>query len=179
MAGGKRKPRLPADQIAAGIAYFGELGFEVEHFGSQWSLLRIAQLIEADLNRISGTHGVSIADFHLLSALMMEGQGNLRATDLAHALNVTNAALSGRVRRLADKGLLHRSRERADRRSAPLAITPHGVELVRSVAADLERHGMFLQLFRKMKASDRTSLHRLLGDIHAAVNRHFNPTTRA
>ena len=178
MAGGKRKPRLPADQVAAGIAYFGALGFEVEHFGSQWSLLRIAQLIEADLNRICAPHGISIADFHLLSALMMERGEPLRATDLAHALNVSNAALTGRVRRLAEKALIERDHEGGDRRAALLALTPEGHELVRAAAADLEREGLFLQCFRAMAAADRAELHRLLGDIHTAINRHFVPTSR-
>ena len=160
------------------MSFYAALGLEVGHFGPLWHLLKIAQLAETDLNRISGLHGLSIADFHLLGALMMEGDRPLRATDLAGALNVSNAALTGRIRKLADRDLVARGAERGDRRAARLSLTPHGRDKVRAVATALERDGLFLHYYRRLAPADQAVLGRVLGDLHTLIERHFVPAPR-
>ncbi|WP_239806853.1 hypothetical protein [Croceicoccus hydrothermalis] len=65
--------RGPRGQVDKGSAYFGALGMEVAHFAPLWHLLKISQLLETELNRICARYQLSMADFHLLCALMMEG----------------------------------------------------------------------------------------------------------
>ena len=161
------------------MSFFAAHGLDVRHFGPMWHLLKVAQLVETDLNRISSSHGLSIADFHLLSALMMEGGSPLRATDLALALNVSNAVLTGRVRKLANDGLVIRQAEKTDRRAAMLHLTPQGADKVKAISVAIEREGQFIRIFRRLEDSDRVLLGRILGELHTLMDRHFLPSSRS
>lgn len=172
------KPVRPVDQLAAGKAYFGRLGLDVSHFGAIWHLYKVGQLMGIDLNQISRGHGLSIADFHLLSALMMNDPVPMRATDLASALNVSNAALSGRVARLAKRGLLTCTESAADRRTKMLLHTNEGAEKVRSIGSDLERAGRFVHHYRQLPQADREALERIIAELHTMMDRDFLPVTR-
>ncbi len=171
-------PRRPLEQLAAGSAFFAGLDFDVRHFGAMWHTLQVGQLLLAELNRIAATHGVNIADFFLLGALMIEGDAPLRASDLALALGVTNAALSGRVDRLAAADLLTREASASDRRAALLRITEAGADKVRAVGLALERDGTFAAQVRAMPEADRAALTRIMGDLHAQMERDFLPVKR-
>ncbi len=170
--------RGPIGQVEKGSAYFGTLGLEVDHFAPLWHLLKIAQLLETELNRLSARHGLSIADFHLLCALMMEGEDAVRATDLAHALNVSDAALSGRLRRMVAMELVDRHADPDDRRSHRLIVTETGVEAVQGIARAIEQDASFISWFRRLQQEDREQLAALLGDFHTFLNRDFLPVNR-
>lgn len=172
------KPVRPADQLAAGKAYFSERGLDVSHFGAIWHLLKVGQLMGTDLNQISRRHGLSIADFHLLSALMMNDPVPVRATDLASALNVSNAALSGRVRRLAERGLLTCTESGTDRRTKLLLHASEGAEIVHRIGSDLEQVGRFVHHYRQLPLADREELERIIGQLHTMMDRDFLPVTR-
>lgn len=172
------KPARPVDQLAAGKAYFAELGLDVSHFGAIWHLFKVGQLMGIDLNQISREHGLSIADFHLLSALMMNDPVPMRATDLASALNVSNAALSGRVARLAERGLLTCTPSAADRRTKMLLHTGKGAEKVRCIGSDLEHAGRFVHHYRQLPQADREALERIIARLHTMMDRDFLPVTR-
>ena len=131
-----------------------------------------------DLNRISGLHGLSIADFHLLSALMMSAPSPMRATDLAHALNVSNAALSGRIARLARNGLLTSPTDPSDQRAKQLLPTQLGKEKVLAIGVDLEEIGQFVRRYRQLPEADRVELDRIMGNLHMLLDRDFEPSPR-
>lgn len=172
------KPVRPVDQLAAGKAFFAGLGLDVGHFGAVWHIFKVGQLMATDLNRVSGMHGLSIADFHLLGALMMRDPAPMRATDLAHALNVSNAALSVRVRKLADQGLLTAATPESDRRNRLLTLTAPGVEKVRAIGRDLEDAGRFVQHYRHLPEADRVALDRIMATLHTLLDRDFLPAPR-
>lgn len=174
---GSDKPG-PVGQVAKGSAYFGTLGLEVDHFAPLWHLLKIAQLLETELNRISGRCGLSIADFHLLCALMMEEEATMRATDLALALNVSDAALSTRVRRLVAMKFAERRNDPDDQRAQLLSITTAGAEAVHAIARAIEQDASFISWFRRRSEVDRTRLAELLGAFHTYLNRDFLPVNR-
>ncbi|MBC2667749.1 MarR family winged helix-turn-helix transcriptional regulator [Novosphingobium piscinae] len=169
---------VPAEQLAAGKAFFAEAGLDVRHFGAIWHLYKIGQLMATDLNAVSGRHGLSIADFHLLGALMMRAPEPLRATDLAQALNVTNAALSGRVRRLASAGLLICTPDPLDQRSRPITLTAEGADRVAAIARDLETQGRFVRRFHALETADQMALERIAAALHTALARDFVATRR-
>jgi DNA-binding MarR family transcriptional regulator len=172
------KPVEPREQLSAGKAFFSSQGLDVRHFAAIWHISRIAQLMETDLNEIAARQGISIADFHLLSALMMRSPEPMRATDLAYALNVTNAALSGRIRKLAEHLLLAFTISTDDRRSKLLSLNPAGRDKVIAVGRDLEERGSFARHFRGLAQDDREILDRILADIHTRLARDFAPVPR-
>ncbi|MBW8859957.1 MAG: MarR family transcriptional regulator [Caulobacter sp.] len=178
LADGRPRPRAPVDQLQAGMAFYAALGLDVRHFGPMWHVMKVAQLVETDLNRISGRHGLSIADFHLLGALMMEPQKPLRPTDLALALNVSNAALTARIRKLADKGLVVGAPADGDRRVTVLQLTAKGSDVVLAIGAAIEREGHFVRYFRALPEADQQALGRILGELHTQMDRHFLPAPR-
>ena len=130
------------------------------------------------MNAISGEQGLSIADFHLLGALMMEAPEPMRASDLAPALNVTNAALTGRIRRLETAGLIQRSAIEDDRRAHALSLTEDGAAAVQAVGSALQRDGRFIRHLSQLPATDRTALDRILQRLHTLMDRDFTPTVR-
>lgn len=172
------KPVEPREQLSAGKEFFSAQGLDVQHFAAIWHIFKIAQLLETDLNELSMRHGISIADFHLLSALMMRSTEPMRATDLAYALNVTNAALSGRIRKLAEQGLLALSISLTDRRAKLLVLNAAGKDKVILVGRDLEKHGRFARHFRSLPQQDRDNLDRMAADMHTSLARDFAPAPR-
>ena len=172
------KPVAPREQLSAGETFFAAHGLDVQHFAAIWHIFKIAQLMETDLNELSKRHGMSIADFHLLSALMMQSPEPMRATDLAYALNVTNAALSVRIHKLAKQGLLALSISMTDRRAKLLVLSSEGREKVISVGRDLEKNGRFARNFKNLSQHDRENLGRITADIHTRLARDFAPAPR-
>ncbi len=170
--------RAPVDQLEAGMAFFAALGLDVRHFGPMWHVMKVAQLVETDLNRISGRHGLSIADFHLLGALMMDADKPLRPTDLALALSVSNAALTARIRKLADAGLVISKPAEDDRRVTFLHLTAQGSRIVLAIGAAIEREGHFVRYFRGLPQADQQALGRIMGELHTLMDRHFLPAHR-
>lgn len=172
------RPVNPAEQLRAGKAYFAALGLDVSYFGAIWHIFKVGQLMETDLNHVSGRHGLSIADFHLLSALMMNDPAAMRATDMANALNVSNAALSGRVSRLSARGLLTCTESKTDRRMKMLQHTPEGAEKVHLIARDLQEVGRFVHRYRQLPEADREALERIICQLHTMLDRDFVPVAR-
>jgi DNA-binding MarR family transcriptional regulator len=172
------KPHLPVAQLQAGAAFFAGRGLDVAHFGPMWHVMKVAQLVETELNRIAAQHGLSIADFHLLGALMMEADRPMRATDLALALNVSNAALTARIRKLADAGLVVGETALDDRRATVLSLTAKGAEIVLAIGGAIEKEGHFVRYFRGLPDADQQALGRILGELHTLMDRHFLPASR-
>lgn len=87
----------------------------------------IDQLV-ALLPGLSPRRGLSLVAASTLATL--ERAGPHRVTDLADAQGVTQPAMTGLVGRLLEQGLLTRNPDPDDRRSARIAITPAGRELL-------------------------------------------------
>ncbi len=171
-------PRRPIDQVEAGRSFFAELDLDVSHFAAMWHSLKVGQLLETDLNRISGAHGLSIADFHLLGALMIDAPAPLRATDLALALTVSNAVLTGRIANLERKGLVTRAPSATDRRAMMVHLTDAGADKVKVVGAALEQEGRFICHYHRLPEEDQQALARIMGELHTLLDRDFLPVTR-
>ena len=169
---------VPRQQIAKGKTIFGKMGMDVSHFSAIWHIYKIAQLMETDLNRISRKNGLSIADFHLLSAIMMEEPDPLMAADLTVALNVSSAALSMRINRLSSLGVLIQDDVPHDRRAKHLRLTETGRKTVQTIGVDLQNSGRFVHHYRKLPHSDREKLDEILAHLHTMLNRDFLPDIR-
>lgn len=169
----------PVPQLDAGKAFFGDMGFAVDHLGPLWHLLKAAQLVMSDLDRIASEQGLSYADFQLLGALMMAAPDPVRAATLAAALNVSNPVLSLRSARLAAMGLIERVQQGSDRRTRPMRLPPEGRARTEIVARELERRGAFVRHLAQLDKADRATLERVLRDIHERMDRDYLPSPRS
>jgi DNA-binding MarR family transcriptional regulator len=168
----------PSDQLSAGKIFFAALGLDVRHFGAIWHVFKIGQLMTTDLNDLCGRHGISLADFHVLGALLMEAPKPLRATDLAEALNVSNAALSKRINRLSVTGLLRCAPSPSDKRTKLLTISDAGRKLAERVGKELEEQGSFAAHYRRLSPEDQGHLDRITSHLHEQLSRDFLPAPR-
>ncbi|MCX7283214.1 MAG: MarR family transcriptional regulator [Novosphingobium sp.] len=171
-------PDRPVRQLDSAREFFAPLGMSVGHIGALWHLLKVAQLVQSDIDRITAAQGISYADFQLLGALMMADPDPVKASELAPALNASHAVLSLRCRRLAAQGLLIREECPQDRRAIPMRITPAGARRVHETAKALERQGQFVQRYNALPQNQRASLEMILRVLHMRLDRDFLPQAR-
>jgi len=94
-------------------------------------LLRIAGLLQHRFERLCREHGVSFWAFSVLTALRRAGAPyRLSPTQLHRAGMVSSAAVTRRVKRLEELGLVERLADPADGRGALVGLTPAGLALV-------------------------------------------------
>src|SRR6266568_6582432 len=79
--------------------------------------------LDTDLERATG---LALADFDVLAQLA-EAHGDLRMTELADRALISRSGMSRRVGRLADQGLVHRSKAGTDGRGVVVALTEAGM----------------------------------------------------
>lgn len=170
--------RRPIEELATALAHYASLGHDVRHFSALWHTFNVGHMLVTNLNRICREYDLSSADLNLLGALGVDQDKPLRASDLAITLQVSNAALSSRIDKLARKGLLIRSPDSADRRSFTLLITPQGAQTVESAHAAITRDAHFVREFHRLSAEDQAALNRIMGTLHAELDRDFTHVHR-
>jgi DNA-binding MarR family transcriptional regulator len=148
-------PKKPTDH------FYDRLNLDVSYIPAMWGAFTVGHLLGIDLNRVCRLHGLSIADVNAIGALRDGNQ--LRATDLARRLHVSNAVLSPRVAKLEKRGFLMRIHSAADRRAFELKLTPKGTELIEAAIADISRHARFVRSFLRLSEQDRKDLARIMG----------------
>lgn len=131
--------------------------------------------IFARLTRIGGRldqrfleHGIDRREFDVLAALRRLGPPfRLTPSQLSEAVLASSATMTGRLDRLAAKGLLERTPNAADRRGVFVGLTEAGVELTdRLLDALLGEESAILAA---LGASDRRRLADLLRELVLAL----------
>ncbi len=87
-------------------------------------VLRAQRLMSQQLEALFATVGLSVAQ-HVALQLIYEELAN-GPSDIAKALSLDTGSATRLVDQLADKGLVERRRDGADRRQVSLALTPDG-----------------------------------------------------
>ena len=83
-------------------------------------------------------HGLEVWEFDVLAALRREGPPyELSPGELVHQTLSTSGTMTNRVDRLAERGLVERDRNRADRRGVRVRLTEAGRQAVEAALADL------------------------------------------
>lgn len=162
----------PVDLQKEATAFYADNNFDVSYFPAIWHTFKVGHLVTTDLESICRPHKISIADFHLLGAIMIEGKAQRRAIDLAQQLNVSNAVLSSRIKRLQEKKLLVRKPSPEDRRSFVLSLTEKGKQLIRATGDDIGKHCHFVSCFHALPLADQEALVRIMGELHNQLDRH-------
>jgi DNA-binding MarR family transcriptional regulator len=88
---------------------------------------RLLHELDAELER---THGLSLAEFDVLSQLEAATDHRMRMADLAEAVLLTRSGISRLVDRLEVRGLVERSRCPSDARGLNAALTDAGAALL-------------------------------------------------
>jgi DNA-binding MarR family transcriptional regulator len=99
-------------------------------------VLRIQILSGIFANRLKETLaplGLARWEFDVLSALRRAGSAGLSPTELCESAQLTSGAMTHRLDRLEDPGLVRRRRDREDRRSIRVVLTPKGRSLIDKV----------------------------------------------
>ena len=80
----------------------------------------------------------------LKALLLLHAEGSLMSHELADALNISPASVTGLVDRLADRGLVERVPDPTDRRARHLHPTAQGAQLVEQLLAESAGHRVAL-----------------------------------
>lgn len=113
-------------------------GLDVSAMGLLGRLSRLTRLFERDLQEVFRRHGLQPGEFDILATLVRadtEGDG-LTAGELAASTMVTSGAITNRLDRLVDKGLVTRDTNPRNRRTIQVALTPRGQEIIDAALRD-------------------------------------------
>jgi DNA-binding MarR family transcriptional regulator len=129
---------------------------------------RIAAALTPELVEVYAHHGLGEGDFDVLATLRRQGHPfALTPSALVERTMVTSGAVSKRVDRLAERGLVVRRPRPADRRSVVVALTPKGR---RVIDAAMEEHvANEARLLEGITPGERDSLAALLGRLAASL----------
>jgi DNA-binding MarR family transcriptional regulator len=163
----------PLEEVAAARAFYAKLGQDVSYFSALWHTFNVGHMLATDLDRICRRYALSIADFNLLRALRIDRPRPLRATDLAVTLQVSNAALTARIAKLADNRLLVKSPVAGDRRAFTLELTPAAAAKVEAIHSAIAEESCFVREVNRLSDSDRAALERIMGALHTQLDRYF------
>lgn len=161
----------PVDLLQRATAYYVQNHFDVSYFPAVWHTFKVGHLLSTDLEQICQQYGISIADFHLLGAVVSEETGSSRAIDLAQRLNVSNAVLSTRIKKLQQHHFLLRQPCRHDRRSFVVTLTPQGKQVLADAGNAIARQCHFIDCFNHLSGEDQQALVRIMGELHNQLDR--------
>lgn len=95
---------------------------------------------------------------------MLENRGELKMTDLAHALGVTTAAMTGIVDRLVRDGYIARAHDTEDRRIVNVKLTAKGSKMVREMMDN--RKKITIKMFSGLTPEEREQYLNILTRVH-------------
>jgi DNA-binding MarR family transcriptional regulator len=101
---------------------------------------------------------VTIPQFAILNFLSTEGERKM--TDLARFMNVSTAAITGIIDRLAMAGYIVRRSDPGDRRVTMVKLTPKGNGLVKK--SFQQRRRMIMDMFGRISQRERGDYLRIL-----------------
>ncbi|MFG6279957.1 MULTISPECIES: MarR family transcriptional regulator [unclassified Microbacterium] len=113
---------------------------------------------------------IAVWEFDVL-AVLRRADTELSATRLISATMIGSAAMTNRLDKLADRGLVHRRPNPSDGRAILVAITPEGIERVDAAMTELVR--LEADALRDVNRADQAMLARVLrvlaaGETHEA-----------
>ncbi|HEY1178749.1 MAG TPA: MarR family transcriptional regulator [Phytomonospora sp.] len=93
-------------------------------------LTRLARLVTAEQGKTFAEHGLDRSTFDVLATLRRAGDPHLTPAELMRAAMVTSGAISQRLDRLEERGLVTRTAAAGDRRVVEVALTDDGRDLI-------------------------------------------------
>ena len=135
---------------------------------------RLDRLSEASAEEIFAAHGLSRGGFDVLAALRRSGPPyQLSPTELYSSLLISSGAMTNRIDRLEEMGLVERHPHGDDRRSINVSLTGKGKNVIDEAVADhVENERRMLAV---LTAEERRTLPNLLRKLLV----HLEDTARA
>jgi DNA-binding MarR family transcriptional regulator len=136
MAKGERV-KLPFDPIDEAARQWGQRWGAVEQMHAVTSLMRVQQLVLAQLDELLKPYGLSFARYEALVLLTFSRNGSLPLGKMGERLQVHPTSVTSIVDRLESAGLVVRRKHPEDGRAVLAEITPEGRALVERATDDL------------------------------------------
>ncbi|BAU40808.1 MarR family winged helix-turn-helix transcriptional regulator [Leptolyngbya sp. O-77] len=93
-------------------------------------MLRIARLLEKHRETVLADYGLNVWSFDVLATLRRQGPPyQLKPTDLYSLLMLSSGAVTNRIDRLEQDGIVTRLRDPGDRRGVIVQLTDKGIQL--------------------------------------------------
>jgi DNA-binding MarR family transcriptional regulator len=149
---------------------------DVSVMGVFGRLSRAARLLDRSLVRTFGRYGLNGGEFDVLATLRRAGEPySLTPTELYRSMMLSSAAMTNRIDRLEERGLVVRSPDPGDRRGVRISLTGEGFDLIEeAVAAHVEGEERLLD---GVTGEDRQHLAELLSKLLTAMEAHHGADT--
>jgi DNA-binding MarR family transcriptional regulator len=181
---------MSSDQDATNAGY-GSRQDHVDHILDQWShqrpdldvstvgiigrMSRLSRFLDHSIADLLARHGLNEPQFAVLAALRRAGAPHcLSPTDLYNSLLVSSGAMTNRLRRLEDAGLVKRVPDPRDGRSLLVALTGKGHKVI-DEAVDAHTANEH-RLLTALGPPDRAVLADLLRRLLLQFEDHVQPT---
>ncbi|MFI4852941.1 MAG: MarR family winged helix-turn-helix transcriptional regulator [Gimesia chilikensis] len=141
----------------------------VEPMGVVGRVLRLATRLERRVSETLKPYGLTVGGFDILATLRRAGNPEgLTPTELMEAVMLSSGAMTNRIDRLEEQGLVERRPSPNDRRSLQVLLTAEGRKVVDEAVADRldEAEGALCGL----KAEERDQLADLLRAMLQGLN---------
>lgn len=122
-------PPNPSDHVDRMAAAWAEAepDLDVGPLAIAGRVLRLAALLQREIDAALATVDLAFGDFDVLNTLRREGgPTGLNPSSLARAALITSGAMTTRLDRLEARGLVERGPDPADRRGSIVSLTPTG-----------------------------------------------------
>lgn len=130
-------PGLPFDPIDEAARQWGLRWDGVPAMHAVTSLMRVQQVVLAELDAILRPHGLTFARYEALVLLTFSSRGSLPLGKMGERLQVHPTSVTSIVRRLEASGFVVRRPHPQDGRAVLAEITPAGREVVEAATRDL------------------------------------------
>jgi DNA-binding MarR family transcriptional regulator len=137
-------------------------------------VLRIARLLEKHRETVLAAYGLNVWSFDVLATLRRQGPPyQLKPTDLYSLLMLSSGAVTNRIDRLEQDGIVARLRDPGDRRGVIVQLTDKGIRLSNQVMPVLfEKEQALLAQFATEQECE--TLVRLLRQFLVSLERSLN-----
>lgn len=110
---------------------------DVSPMGVIGRLSRLTRHLERSIDETFQRHGLGVGGFDVLAALRRSGKPyRLSPTELYNSLLISSGAMTNRIDRLEELGLVERAPDPHDRRSVSVALTSKGRQVIDKALSD-------------------------------------------
>ncbi|MGH3366715.1 MAG: MarR family winged helix-turn-helix transcriptional regulator [Nocardioidaceae bacterium] len=153
-----RRAPLPFDPIEEAARQWEPRWSAVTEMRAVTSLMRVQQLVLAELDEILKPHGLSFARYEALVLLTFSRRGSLPLGKMGERLQVHPTSVTSTVDRLEAAGFVVRRRHPRDGRAVLAEITDAGRDVVEGATADLTAARFALRALDDAQLQELSSL---------------------
>lgn len=141
---------------------------DVSAMGVFGRLSRAARMLDRSLAQTFGRYGLNGGEFDVLATLRRAGGSRgLTPTELYRSMMLSSAAMTNRIDRLEERGLVARGPDPDDRRGVRIRLTAEGLELIEgAVAAHVDGEE---RLLAALNGEERQQLAQLLSKLMSSM----------